>query len=138
MTLDMRLLAASGVLTLLTTVIVMYLVSKRWIVPLLLATIDGKMKTVDNMTKGAASILGFKGADVKQLKKLESMVIEDLLEEYPEIGLALDRFSPETSAYMRTNPRAAMHLYRRWKPFLDEVLGLKKPEESAFKYDIVP
>ncbi|GAH90141.1 unnamed protein product, partial [marine sediment metagenome] len=103
--------------------IMMYFVSKRWLAPLLLALIDEKMQKTDNMMKSAASAMGIQSGESRQLKKLEKMVIEDLLEEYPEIELALDRFSPDTADYMRKNPRAAMHLYRRWKPFLDDVLG---------------
>jgi len=130
--LDIGSIGVSVVLSVIIVIIATIIVSKKVIAPIIIALIEEKTQEAQNLMKAAGSAMGRKSGETRQLAKMEKMVIEDLLAEYPEIELALDRFSPETSDYIRDNPRAAMHLYRRWKPFLDEFLGSREQEKSKF------
>lgn len=134
MALDIGSIGVSVLVNVILLTIILVVAVKKLIIPVLTAVIDEKMQDTDNMMKAAASALGTKSGETRTYAKLEKMVIEDLFDEYPEIELALDRFSPETADYMRENPRAAFALYRRWKPVLDSLVGEDGLRKST--YDI--
>lgn len=136
MTLDIRLIIVQTLISIILPAVVVVLVAKLSILPAISTLIDEKLLGMSNVTKAAASVLGSQGVDVKQLKKMEKMVMGDLLEQYPEIELALDRFSPETADYMRNNPKAALILMQRWGPYLEKFMGgaVKGDEEIPFMY----
>lgn len=134
MVLDIGSIGVSVVVNVIIVIVVLFVALKKAIIPILTAVIEEKIQETDNMMKAAASALGTKSGEARQYAKLEKMVITDLFDEYPEIEIAMDRFSPETADYMRENPRAALSLYRRWKPVIDQFLG--EQAQGRGQYDI--
>ena len=134
MALDIGSIGVSVVINVIIVIIILFLSVNKAIIPILSAVIDEKLQEVSNMQSAAASALGTKSGEVRTLSKMTDMVIEDIIAEYPEIELALERFSPETAEYIRENPRAALILYQRYKPFIDSITGTAQKERV--QYDI--
>ncbi|GAI27317.1 unnamed protein product, partial [marine sediment metagenome] len=101
---------------------------------ILTSIIEVKIEETDNMMKAAATALGKTGLDAKAMKKMEKMMMEDILEQYPELEIALEYFSPETAEMIKKHPQRALVLLARYKPVVEEILGMKSEGKSL--YDI--
>jgi len=134
MTLDLQQFGASVLLNLLVTIIVLYVLIRKVAVPVLTALIEEKLEETSIMMKSAATALGRTGLDAKEMKKMEKMMMDDILEQYPEIEIALEYFSPETAEMIKKHPQRAMVLLARYKPVIEDILGMKSEGKSV--YDI--
>lgn len=110
-------------LSLITTAATMILVSKQYLLPLMIGVIDEKTKDTQNMMKAAASTMGKKSVETKEITKMENMMTTDIMETYPELEMALEYFSPETAEMIKNHPQRALTLIARYKPILDQILG---------------
>jgi len=134
MALEIGSIAVGAFVSVITNSILMYIATKRLIIPVLQAVIDEKMQETDNMMKAAASTMGLKSADMKSAKKMENMMISDIMEQYPELEIALEYFSPDTAEQIRKHPQRALTLLARYKPILDDILGREGEGKTAFQY----
>lgn len=134
MMLDTGLIAVNVVLNIGFTIIVIYIATKRLIIPVLEAVIDEKTQETQQMMKAAASSLGLKSGEVRQMKKMEKMMLNDIMEQYPELEIALEYFSPDTAELIKQHPQRAMTLIARYKPILDDILGREGSEKLPFQY----
>nr|BAM15163.2 hypothetical protein [uncultured microorganism] len=66
--------------------------------------------------------MGLKSVEIKELKKMEKLLISEVMEEFPEIEMLLEFFSPETAELIKKHPQRALVLYNRYKPLLDDVM----------------
>ncbi|GAI25899.1 unnamed protein product, partial [marine sediment metagenome] len=66
-----------------------------------------------------------KSAEVRELKKMEEKIIGDLMEEFPEIEMLLEYFSPDTAELIRKHPKRALVLYNKFKPVVDEFMAAR-------------
>jgi len=110
-------------LSLITTAATMIIVSKQYLVPLMIGIIDEKTKDTQNMMKAAASTMGNKSVEAREIKKMEKMMTGDIMEQYPELEIALEYFSPETAEMIKKHPDRALTLIARYKPILEQILG---------------
>lgn len=134
MALDIGSIAVPMVLSLITTTIVMIIVSKKYLVPLLSTLIDTKTQDAQNMMKAAASTLGQKSGEARQIKKMENMMFDDILEQFPELEIALEYFSPDTAELIRKHPQRAMTIIMRYKPILDGLMGKVQEDKEGYQY----
>ncbi|GAG79302.1 unnamed protein product [marine sediment metagenome] len=133
MALDIGSLGVSMVLNIIIVIIMLFVAIKKAIIPVLEAVIDEKTKETQNMMKAAASSLGQKSGEARQLKKMEKMMIGDIMEQYPELEMALEYFSPETAEMIKQHPQRAITLIARYKPILDEILGRDNLEKQTWQ-----
>jgi len=134
MALDMSTIGVGVAVNVIMVIIVLFIATKRLIIPIMTAVIDEKMQETQNMMKAAASAMGQKSADSKSAKKMENMMITDIMEQYPELEIALEYFSPETADLIRKHPQRALTLLARYKPILDDILGREGAEKTLFQY----
>lgn len=135
LTLDMSSIGVSVLVNIGITLVVLYIATKKLIVPILSAAIDEKLQETQNMMKAAASALGTKSGDARQAKKMENMMITDIMEQYPELEIALEYFSPETAEMIKKHPQRALTLLARYKPILDDILGREGTEgKQPYQY----
>ena len=134
MALDVGSISVSIVINVIIVIIMLFVATKKLIVPVLTAVIDERTQETQNMMKAAASALGTKSGDVRQIKKMENLMIEDIMEQYPELEIALEYFSPETAELIKKHPQRALTLIARYKPILDDVLGREGTKKEPFQY----
>ncbi len=135
MVFDISSLAVTAVLSLVLTVVVMYVSMKWYIAPQLESSLGKTMKDANNAISAAMSSLGKKSGESRQLKKMEKLMVNDILEQYPEIEAALEYFSPETAEMIREHPKRALIIMQRYKPLLDEFMG-KASNEQPPTFDV--
>jgi len=133
MELNMSGIGASVLISFILTVIVVFLLIRRVAVPILSAIIDEKLEEVDNMMKAAASAMGLKSVESRELKKMEKMMVSDIMEQYPEIEMALEYFSPDTADMIRKHPQRALTLLTRYKPLIDQILGREGAKQEPWQ-----
>ena len=134
MALDIGLVGVSVLINLIFTIIVVLVLIKRVALPLFTAIIEEKLQDSKNMMSAAASALGNKSVEARELKKMEKMMVGDIMEQYPEIEIALEYFSPETADMIRKHPARALTLLNRYKPIIDQVLGRDPESKTPFQY----
>jgi len=110
-------------LSLITTAATMIIVSKQYLVPLMVGVIDEKTKEAQGALTRGMSAMNMKGQETKEINKMEKMMTDDIMEQYPELEIALEYFSPETAEMIKKHPQRALTLIARYKPILDQILG---------------
>ena len=136
MALDVSSVVVNVVFTLTACIPVLYIVFKRLIIPVIEGVIDLKIQNTQDMMKAAASALGTKSGEARQLKKMEKKMGEDLINQFPEIDMILEYFSPDTADMMRENPERALVLIARWKPIIESFLGVQTGATQKTDYDL--
>ena len=121
--LDISLIGANVLINVIFTIIIVFMLIKKVAVPVLTAIIEEKIEATQNMMKAAASAMGKTGVEAKEIKKMEKMMVTDIMEQYPEIEMALEYFSPDTADMIRKHPQRALTLLTRYKPLIDQILG---------------
>lgn len=134
MALDMSLIGVSVLINVIFTVIVVFVLIRKVATPVLTAVIEEKLKDSQNMMKAAASALGNKSVESREMKKMEKMMVGDIMEQYPEIEMALEYFSPDTADLIRKHPQRALTLLTRYKPIIDQILGRDTEGKTPFQY----
>jgi len=61
------------------------------------------------------------------------MMVGDIMEQYPEIEMALEYFSPDTADLIRKHPQRALTLLTRYKPIIDQILGREGLQKPAWQ-----
>lgn len=136
MVLDQGSIIVSVVLSIIITGVGFFFVFKRFMIPVLEGVIDIKMTDTQDMMKAAASALGTKSGQARQIKKMEKSMGDDLITRFPEIEIVLEYFSPETAEMMRENPERALTLITRWKPIIESFLGVGTKQTQKVEYDL--
>lgn len=132
MPLDISSIVLPAFVSLIVTIIAVIGTARGYLVPLLEGVLDQKLEQTDEMMKAAASSMGKASVDSRNLKKMEKMVIADIMGEYPEIQMILEQFSPETAEMIEEQPEMAMKLLMRYKPLIDSVLK-RDPEAQGLE-----
>lgn len=133
MALDIGLIGVSVLINVIFTVIVVYLLIRRVAVPILTAIIEEKLEDTQKMMKAAASAMGNKSVEAREMKKMEKMMVGDIMEQYPEIEMALEYFSPDTADLIRKHPQRALTLLTRYKPIVDQILGREGAQKQPWQ-----
>lgn len=136
MSLDIGSILVSVLITIVITAISIVILSNKYIMPSISSLIDGKMKDTETMMRTAAATMGKKSGETRQIKKMEKMMVEDILKEYPEIELALEYFSPETAEMIKAHPERALILLQRYRPLIEKFMG--RTEETEETEEKVP
>lgn len=131
--LDISLIGASVLINVIFTIIVVLVLIKKVAVPVLTAIIEKKIEDTQDMMKAAASAMGKTGVEAKGMKKMEKMMVGDIMEQYPEIEMALEYFSPDTAEMIKKHPQRALTLLTRYKPLIDQILG-RDEGSKPFQY----
>jgi len=131
--LDISLIGANVLINVIFTIIIVFMLIKKVAVPVLTAIIEEKIEATQNMMKAAASAMGKTGVEAKEIKKMEKMMVTDIMEQYPEIEMALEYFSPDTADMIRKHPARALTLLTRYKPIIDQILG-REEGSKPFQY----
>lgn len=118
-----------------TSITALIIVFRLLISPALITTIDEKTQEANEaITRGMAS-MGDKGRETRDINKMEKMMVTDIMEEYPEIEIALEYFSPETAELIKKHPERALKLLTRYKPIIDAFMGVN-PAQAREIYDL--
>jgi len=134
MTFELSSIGIPIALSLITTAATMIIVSKQYLVPAMLSIIDEKTKDTQNMMRAAASTMGNKSVEAREIQKMEKMMTGDILETYPELEIALEYFSPETAEMIKKHPERALTLIARYKPILEQLLGTDVEGRKPWDY----
>lgn len=134
MVLDLSLLGINVAINLILTGLVLYISTKRLIIPVMEAVLEEKLQDTRNMMKAAASALGNKSVEAREIKKMEKAMVGDIMEQYPELEIALEYFSPETAEMIKRHPQRALTLLTRYKPLVDQILGREGDGKLPFQY----
>jgi len=134
MALDIGLIGINALINVILTVIVVFVLIRKVAVPVLTAIIEEKLEDTQKMMKAAASAMGNKSVESREMKKMEKMMVTDIMEQYPEIEMALEYFSPDTADMIRKHPQRALTLLTRYKPLIDQVLGREIEGKLPFQY----
>ena len=133
MVLDIGLIGVNVIINVIFTVIVVFVLIRKVAVPVLTQLIVDKTEETQNMMKAAASALGNKSVEAREMKKMEKMMVGDIMEQYPEIEMALEYFSPDTADLIRKHPQRALTLLTRYKPIIDQILGREGAQKQAWQ-----
>jgi hypothetical protein len=133
MALDIGLIGVNVIINVIFTVIVVFVLIRKVAVPVLTALIEDKTEETQNMMKAAASALGNKSVEAREMKKMEKMMVGDIMEQYPEIEMALEYFSPDTADLIRKHPQRALTLLTRYKPIIDQILGREGAQKEPWQ-----
>ena len=68
--------------------------------------------------------------DVDKAAEGQKLIMGDLLNQFPEIKMVLEHFSPETVEWLEDNPMAALRLIQRYMPFIQQFMGLTKGKKA--------
>ena len=120
------------------SIVALIIAFRLLITPELEALILEKTKEAQEAISKGMSALGDKGRKVRDTNKMEGMMLEDILAEYPEIQIALDFFRPELADDIRENPEIALRIIQKYKPMIDEILGARQGPGGARReiYDL--
>ena len=133
MALDMSLIGVNVIINVIFTVIVVFVLIQKVATPVLTAIIEEKMEDTQNMMKAAASALGNKSVESREMKKMEKMMVSDIMDQYPEIEMALEYFSPDTADMIRKHPQRALTLLTRYKPLIDQILNRDPSKQTPYQ-----
>ena len=111
------------------------IVFRMAMMPALITIIAEKTQEANEAIKRGMSSMGDLGREAKDMKKMEKMMITDIMEEYPELEMALEYFSPDTADMIKKHPERALKLLARYKPLIDAFLG-SNPEQTREIYDL--
>ena len=128
-------IAATVLLSMAVSIAAIIIVFRLLIAPTLTAMIDEKTKEANEAIKRGMSSMGDMGRESKDIKKMEKMMITDIMEEYPELEMALEYFSPDTADMIKKHPERALKLLARYKPLIDAFMGTN-PEQTREIYDL--
>jgi len=128
-------IAATILLSMAASMTALIIVFRMIISPTLITTIDEKTKEANEAISRGMSSMGDVGRETRDIKKMEKMMVTDIMEEYPEIEIALEYFSPETAELIKKHPERALKLLTRYKPIIDAFMGVK-PEQAREIYDL--
>ena len=67
--------------------------------------------------------------DVDKAAEGQKLIMGDLLNQFPEVKMVLEHFSPETVEWLEDNPMAALRLIQRYLPFIQQFMGLTKSKK---------
>jgi len=123
-------IAATILLSIIASITALIIVGNYAIRPML----EEKIAEAETAIKKGMSALGARGREAREVNKLEKMMISDIMEEYPEIELALDFFSPETADMIREHPERGLKIIQRYKPILDEIIGVRGQQKKQWDF----
>ena len=118
-----------------TSITALIIVFRLLISPALITTIDEKTQEANEAITRGMSSMGDKGSETRDINKMEKMMVTDIMEEYPEIEIALEYFSPETAELIKKHPERALKLLTRYKPIIDAFMGVT-PTQAREIYDL--
>jgi len=115
-------IVAIVMLSIIASITALIIAFRMIISPELETLITKKTKEANEAITKGMSALGDKGRQARDTKKMEKMMLTDILAEYPEIQIALDFFNPELADEIRENPEIALRIVQKYKPIIDEIL----------------
>lgn len=118
MQLDLGSLVATGLLSLIITVVTMFVAMKLLIAPGLIALFEEKYETADKAMKKGFSAMGLKSVQIKAEKVMTKKIGAALLDEYPEILAVAEQISPDIVELIEEDPGTALRLIDRYLPLL--------------------
>jgi len=128
-------IAATVALSIVVSITALIIAFRYAISPAIITLIEDKTKEANEAISRGMSSMGNVGREAKDIKKMEKLMVTDIMEEYPEIELALEYFSPETAELIKKHPERALKLLTRYKPLIDAFMGVN-PAQTREIYDL--
>jgi len=117
-------------LSLVLSVVINLVLHKKRVQPTL-DEINAMLPAAERALKTGMSALGQKSADLKLEKRIEGMLYDSLIDQYPEIKMILEQLSPELLEEIEQNPRVLQGLMERWAPMIKQLTGINLiPEQN--------
>lgn len=139
------LIGGSALIAVLVAIISTRLWTKRYAIPMILnefkekyADVEAALNTADAAISSGMTALSQKGVETREIKRMEKAIFSELLDQYPEVKLAIETFSPETAESLKENPQQAAIMLERYLPLAEKLfpkLFQQRDKSEESKYD---
>lgn len=130
-------------LTVCASVAIVLLSMEKWIGPRLVSQIGdelkGQFEVAEAATRQGMSAMGKKSATMAQVSQVEGMLVDGVLDQYPELQMMIENLNPELyesiMEKIKERPEIVQILWQRWGHFLDKgAVTDEKRDRGGTKY----